>query len=49
MELFKKGYKVLSSKKNVLLKLKMGFHVTLSDIDSKPISKRLKKTLSRRG
>ena len=49
MELFKKGYKVLSSKKNLLLKLKMGFHFTLSDLYSKPISKRLKKTLSRRG
>lgn len=47
MKLFKKGYKLLSSKQKLVLKLKMGFPITLSDIDSKPITKRLLKKIQK--
>lgn len=47
MKLFKKSYDLLSSKQKVLLKLKMGFPITLSDIDNKPITKRLLKKIQK--
>ena len=41
MKLFKKSYEVLSSKAKLKLKKKMGFPITLSDIEEKPITKKI--------
>lgn len=48
MKLFKKGYEVLSSKAKLKLKVKMGFPITLSDIEAKPITKKIIKCINKR-
>lgn len=47
MKLFKKSYKVLSSKAKLKLKRKLGFSITLSDIEN--INFKVKKYVKKRG